>query len=1541
MAEKILQNNRVFMADPNEIIATNKSFSNGTPPYQDMVPHVELYCIRKKGLTISLDGNQQQQFNTGNPIAYTPSQGFHLEGKNSVQKINFLNFDETTQSYTTKYTEDIVGRDNIQSMEGFGITSINIKLNSNYMPMVDITFVDVKGTALLNQGEKSPLAALFDYPPPIFKLRMKGVFGKYVEYDLHMTGNDVSFTDKGDYEIKARFIGEFFGPLTDVLLGYIKSVPYLKQEQSLLDSNSGTTTRLTSGDFSSVNSFFELINKGEILYAKVNEYKDNSSLVQQTGKLKSLQENIQTLLNEISKLRDTIPFPDSAKSTSGLDKIKKTLYLSQENTVAFSFVKDESASVPGLTTVFTDDTTLEFVIKQTVDDWLSTFQKKLDNLNQYNPPPNILASKYIKKGVDLVGDTTNPNAQNNNKYIYFLDLQELHAELKRKLNFAQVIGIDANKKVGKDLETIVATQIGFNPTIGNILELLLNDFDYFISRLRKAGENKKTSISSSYPGPIGKMIGDAPWPEVVSKAPVGGKGSNSTAEQEVLVYPGTIQDFRAWDEVLLVEEYCKSLVEQVREEIKTESFKSQVNGSAAIPLFPLEAGYISDTQFTNEYLGVDSLTNVYAKILKRYIATRDFAYPVLFDASDSDAYSETITQAFSYFYKGKFIPNQEKRVNLITSVAKAEATNLANALMGSKLAEQIAALGGISYETIKKELTANISLLNDEAQALFLRQDRRSPNLIFRDTNLNYRNTPQFQGIKDILDPATSGKQRLITARVGDGSDFDKQRTEFIKSIGDTIWGSTDELTPIVSQANTLIFKDHEANVNSNNGATDFTPDNPQAATELLTRSVISAFKSSNPSQTLLQTMGTADAFFGLINGYDDYDLQITILDNSSTAAAKIARKFLYPGAVEMPYWLILYMGYLCKNKPSVFGDSLSEKDQETFIKTYSDFAVQANYQQVVLRPILDRINADAISGSTDDKLADKLKDKLKTYSYYNQLLKPRYVVNDSSGTFLAPQRIEQKSFRSASLDAEDVTIKLFLSTFFTELKTQLDVGNKKTADATKDALSKISDNDFKANIYYSFKAIYDRWVAGKAEITDKTLFKRFKFITRSQQNIANICIVDFQNFLQDAKNPEVSVFSSISNFLGVNQFQFYPLHSFMDYEENSYDNWSKSFQIQNSLSDENISKPAFVCMYIGSYSSRLASGQESKSYQDDGFTLFDGETPNILAPIDFQDNNPLDNRIFAFRVRVGGQAQSIFSGFKMNTNEFKATDISLKTQDNIINKQTETSRLTKSQSLLNVYKQRSYSVGATIPLGNLCIQPTQYFQLEGVPIWMGTYIIYSVEHNMVPNRVTTSFKGYRLGKYVTPVVSDCIMSFLGISSTFNEAVNNNLDVLTDIRYLHEDDNITKLHIDAYATFVTFLQAVQKEGWKVTITDSRRTAEKQNELANNKGTNAKIPLATKGIFSSHIDGFAIDCNFAKGNTQLKLKDTSRKTWLQSGIPQIAVNNGLEWGGYYPGYEDFVHFTYRRDPINKSKGRLLSDEEKRQILARMTNDLATG
>ena len=163
-------------------------------------------------------------------------------------------------------------------LEGFGIKSINIVYNASLVPVVDITFTDVRGSALFdilgNDDIRSPYSIFFKMPYPVFKLSVKGYFGQKVDYCLHMTNWNSQFDGStGNFDISANFLGFQQAFLNDMVIGNIVGVVNTKEGYGKLneiydrtDSNFGLSS---SGDGKSLE---ELQRVGKLNIRKLDDF---------------------------------------------------------------------------------------------------------------------------------------------------------------------------------------------------------------------------------------------------------------------------------------------------------------------------------------------------------------------------------------------------------------------------------------------------------------------------------------------------------------------------------------------------------------------------------------------------------------------------------------------------------------------------------------------------------------------------------------------------------------------------------------------------------------------------------------------------------------------------------------------------------------------------------------------------------------------------------------------------------------------------------------------------------------------------------------------------------------------------------------------------------------------------------------------------------------------------------------------------------------------------------------------------------------------
>lgn len=254
--------------------------------------------------------------------------------------------------------------------------------------------------------------------------------------------------------------------------------------------------------------------------------------------------------------------------------------------------------------------------------------------------------------------------------------------------------------------------------------------------------------------------------------------------------------------------------------------------------------------------------------------------------------------------------------------------------------------------------------------------------------------------------------------------------------------------------------------------------------------------------------------------------------------------------------------------------------------------------------------------------------------------------------------------------------------------------------------------------------------------------------------------VINPEPLIQMADDPNISVFGVISQLLSANGFEFFPLQNFMSFKE---DEWKECFRISNAPIAAN--RQTFVCMFIGGSSSYPTN--TGNDFADDGIIDLETDAPSDFSTSDCSKtiDNRFDNQVNtnpdfpwrevrAFRVRFGEQNQSMFKDIKIDTKEFPETNESINILSRLAGDGGPTAPVPQGQNLFNLYENRAYS--ATVGgLGNAMIQPTQYFQLENVPMFNGAYLILSVEHNISPNKMTTTFSGTKVLKFPYPRVTN------------------------------------------------------------------------------------------------------------------------------------------------------------------------------------------
>lgn len=238
----------IILIDPNKIVLGNVD-KDGNAIQERLVAHEELVYYAKLETNVIPRTKLVIGTNLNDSVLNTTIAT--LNGENSTN-INFLNpqgktFLDTswsdqqtglgslegrganqTQEYVTgvypnqKVVRKILNREDTQ---GLGITRISIKNNPAYIPQVTIEMVDVQGRTLFEQGEQSPYSAFFQLPYPLFKLTIKGYYGKAVQYELMLKTFNARFDPSdGNYKITTEYIGRTSALLSDINIQHLFTV---------------------------------------------------------------------------------------------------------------------------------------------------------------------------------------------------------------------------------------------------------------------------------------------------------------------------------------------------------------------------------------------------------------------------------------------------------------------------------------------------------------------------------------------------------------------------------------------------------------------------------------------------------------------------------------------------------------------------------------------------------------------------------------------------------------------------------------------------------------------------------------------------------------------------------------------------------------------------------------------------------------------------------------------------------------------------------------------------------------------------------------------------------------------------------------------------------------------------------------------------------------------------------------------------------------------------------------------------------------------
>jgi len=1280
----------LFAEDPNSF-NINENIPNSIANYEDMYIDVSLTAQRKRRSVLSKTGVDNE----------------------SEEKVSFMGFnqnvgDNNKGRFTTKYYDG--SNPDGEDYESFGITSINISINSSFIPVVKIQFVDIRGLSFFNR-KKSPYRLLFDFPPPIFNLVVKGYYGQALEYKLHLVKYQPSFkSENGNFIIDAEFVAVTFAPLSDILFRNVVN-------GAMIDGN---TSFNSSGAFAP-NNTYDFILKLKELYTAVNERFNKTNNINSYDALKV--------------------------------KLQQTNELIESNKVFINNTENN------LSVILTDGITSRIIKYDDINQYIDSSTSKIyvgyptsvsGSTNFVREPSYVVLNTFTKKNKLTIKPIITFTFQLPQQVINYtcVDFKEKYKELNNEqLKIKTQMG-DLAITIKDEVNSMVDGYLGMKPTIYNVFELLLKDVDSFFSKLRTCSEAAETHHNL-----------DDVKPKIISSL-----GSSEDAKidenKKIYSFPLIIQDGKKispkrisdnklkdnpFPEILLIDKFVRTFAEQARL-VRVENMRTNLDENGVrmwIPITPLDTG-------KSPYTKCVEAKDFFDILLKRFYILTQFVYPRQFYTQGAykndlvimfgqgEAYNLLLNQSLSSLDSVKLIlerytDNDFKKFNeefCKTLNSKIDPSDKLPLSMHIQENSNDSASDNVYID--KKNDSFRGCRISDSVNTTIQESPNETlSNFIDRSKNYSLKEIPTS---KDCVKFTNENVLYLL-----DNKDGDKVKTRFLHDTIGEVWADL-LLNPQHKYALRNVFND--VNISKNIKATLILSNFEDTITPYDVPGFVGIF----------EIPSFVPAYFGLL-------LDLNVDDKNYL--------FQYYDKIKTDY-----------NNITTY---MSEPDKTVFRNFYNKVFDNSGNVDALIEACINLFNEDISHSNLDNMLDEGGK-------YYDSitkvLMERKYLEVFTEKTF---SKVGNENSVYTPYTTYDDEKNNYNNQFFKHFrKTFLDNVKETKTKLNKEAErieSIIEDEDIFNQTYYSFKNINDKWLTNESNGNgyifnekgengkDKGLIDSFVFVDRALNDIGDT-IINPESLIEMFDDTNISIFTVISRLLSDNHFEFFPLQNFIYHDEISFE---KAFKIDTSGDVK--TTPAYVCMHIGGTASYL-SDQSDNGFNDDGVLDlrtaelgdFSG-TPNV-------DKNNFFKRVMAFNVSFGKQNQSMFKDIEISGSEHAETNESLQILSRLAGDEQHVAPIPKGQNLYNLYENRSYS--ATVSgLGNAMIQPTQYFQLENIPMFNGAYIILSVEHQLTPNMMTTKFTGTKIAKYPTPYVKDS-STIINFEGSIGEIISSASDILPD-----------------------------------------------------------------------------------------------------------------------------------------------------------------
>jgi hypothetical protein len=293
-------NSNIVLIDPNSVIDSRGVKKDRVIKQENLVMYANLEANAVPRTRLAVGQDVESSINN-----------------TTVASINFLKPNDKN-SFDTSYTDETTGAGSAQGRginqikfnngqnpqlnnyvdtQILGIRDINVDIKFNGVPTVTMTLVDVQGKSLFQTGGNSPYSVFLYYPYPLFKLTLKGFYGKAIQYELMLLNFQASFeASTGNYIVNLKFIARTSAMLDDIRLGYLFALPHMYGQYSIPNtptvntSNSATASVQQNGTGVTTEVTVESTSKGYSKIKQVFEEYKRQGLIDQNVPVITLNE---------------------------------------------------------------------------------------------------------------------------------------------------------------------------------------------------------------------------------------------------------------------------------------------------------------------------------------------------------------------------------------------------------------------------------------------------------------------------------------------------------------------------------------------------------------------------------------------------------------------------------------------------------------------------------------------------------------------------------------------------------------------------------------------------------------------------------------------------------------------------------------------------------------------------------------------------------------------------------------------------------------------------------------------------------------------------------------------------------------------------------------------------------------------------------------------------------------------------------------------------------------------------------------------------